>query len=226
MINSHNLPKLCHVPLGFAPADGIPAGRGVVGPVHHDRPGHPCAVHRAQRFLPFTGPASVDHPQARRAHVSALAGRATGTRIRLTVIPRATGRGHAGGTALAEAEKVARLAADRGVEPGLGHLAGGWRPAGEPLVASDVYGSRRLVMAPFGCDGRAPDHWYAWDIDVCWIAVVAGAGVFASAEEALREWRDAVGPAVSGAALSSCPAGMTAQLLGSCLRTGPLADTL
>ena len=41
-------------------------------------------------------------------------------------------------TALAEAEKFAKLAADRGVEPGLGHLADGWRPAGEPLVARDV----------------------------------------------------------------------------------------
>ena len=129
-------------------------------------------------------------------------------------------------TALAEAEKFPRLAADRGMEPGPGHLADGWRPAGEPLVASDAYGSRRLVMAPFSCDGGAPDHWYAWDIDLCWIAVVAGAGVFASAGDALREWRDAVGPAASGAALSSCPAGMTAQLLGPCLRTGPLADML
>jgi hypothetical protein len=72
----------------------------------------------------------------------------------------------------------------------------------------------------------APDHWYAWDIDLCWIAVVAGAGVFASAQDALREWRDAVGPAASGAALSSCPAGRTAQLLGPYLRTGPLADML
>ena len=129
-------------------------------------------------------------------------------------------------TALAEAEKFAKLAADRELEPGLGHLADGWQPAGEPLVASDVYGSRRLVMAPFSCDGGAPDHWYAWDIDLCWIAVVAGAGVFASAGDALREWRDAVGPAASGAALSSCPAGMTAQLLGPCLRTGPMGDML
>ena len=72
--------------------------RGVVGPVHHDRPGHRRAVHRAQRFLPFTRPASVDHPQAHHAHISALAGRATRARIRLTVIPRATGRGYAGGT--------------------------------------------------------------------------------------------------------------------------------
>jgi hypothetical protein len=129
-------------------------------------------------------------------------------------------------TALAEAEKFAALAAGHGVEPGLDRLAAGWRPAGEPLVASDVYGSRRLVMAPFSCDGGAPDHWYAWDVDLCWIAVVAGAGVSGSAEDALREWRDAVGPAASGAALSSCPAGRTAQLLAPCLRTGPLADML
>jgi hypothetical protein len=129
-------------------------------------------------------------------------------------------------TALAEAEKFAELTADRRLEPGPGHLADGWGPAGEALVARDVYGSRRLVMAPFSYDDSAPDHWYAWDIDLCWIAVVVGAGVFASAEDALREWRDAVGPAASGAALSSCPAGMTAQLLAPCLRTGPLAGML
>ena len=105
-------------------------------------------------------------------------------------------------TALAEAEKFAALAAGRGVEPGLGRLADGWRPAGQPLVASDVYGSRRLVMAPFSCDGGAPDHWYAWDIDLCWMDMIVGAGVFASAGDALREWRDAVGTAASGAVLS------------------------
>jgi hypothetical protein len=129
-------------------------------------------------------------------------------------------------TALAEAGKFARLAADRGAEPGIGRLADGCRPTGEPLVARDVYGSRRLVMAAFSYDGGTPDHWYAWDIDLCWIAVVVGAGVFASAEDALREWRGAVGPAASGATLSSYPAGMTAQLLAPCLGTGPLADML
>ena len=129
-------------------------------------------------------------------------------------------------TALAEAEKFAALAAGRGVEPGLGRLADGCRPAGEPLVARDVYGSRRVLVAPFSYDGGAPDHWYAWDIDLCWIDVVVSAGVFASAGDALREWRDAVGAAASGAALSPCPAGMTAQLLAPCLRTGPLADML
>lgn len=129
-------------------------------------------------------------------------------------------------TALAEAERFAKLAADRAVEPGLGHLVDGWRPAGEPLTACDVYGSRRVVMAPFSCHGGAPDHWYAWDIDLCWIDVVVGAGVFASAEDALGEWREAVGPAASGTVLSSCPPGLTAQLLAPCLRTGPLADML
>ncbi|HXZ77693.1 MAG TPA: hypothetical protein VEH31_43420, partial [Streptosporangiaceae bacterium] len=129
-------------------------------------------------------------------------------------------------TALAEAEKSAALAVDREVEPGLGRLADGCRPAGEALVARDVYGSRRVLVAPFGYGGGAPDHWYAWDIDLCWIDVVVGAGVFGSAEDALSEWRDAVGAAASGAALSPCPAEMTAELLAPCLRTGPLADML
>jgi len=129
-------------------------------------------------------------------------------------------------TALAEADKVAKLLADRGLEPAVGCPADGPRPAGEPLVARDVYGSRILLVAPFSYDGGAPDHWYAWDIDLCWIAVVVGAGVFASAEDALGEWRDAVGPAASGAALSPCAAGMTARLLAPCLQTGILADIL
>ncbi len=129
-------------------------------------------------------------------------------------------------TALAEAEKSAALAAGRGAEPGLGRLAGGCRPAGEALVARDVYGSRYVLVAPFRYGGGAPDHWYAWDIDLCWIDVVVSAGVFASAEDALREWRDAVGAVASGAALSSCPAEKTAELLAPCLRTGPLADML
>ena len=116
-------------------------------------------------------------------------------------------------TTLAEAGKVAKLLADRGLKSGVGCPAGCSRPAGEPLVARDAYGSRLLLMAPFSYDGGAPDHWYAWDIDLCWIAAVVGAGVFASTEDGLREWRDAVGPPASGAALSPCAAGMTARLL-------------
>jgi hypothetical protein len=129
-------------------------------------------------------------------------------------------------TALAEVDQAAKLLADRGLEPGTGWAAEGSRPAGEPLAARDAYGSRFLLTAPFGYSGDAPDHWYAWDIDSCWIDVVVGAGVFASAEDALREWRDTVGPTASGAALSPCAAGMTAQLLAPCLTTGVLADIL
>jgi hypothetical protein len=71
-----------------------------------------------------------------------------------------------------------------------------------------------------------PDHWYAWDIDECWIDVVVSAGVFRSAEDALREWRDPVGAAASGTALSTSPPETTARLLASCLETGPLSDLL
>jgi hypothetical protein len=129
-------------------------------------------------------------------------------------------------TALAEADEAAKLLANRGLESGAGYPPEGSRPAGETLAARDAYGSRFLLAAPFGYGSDAPDHWYAWDIDVCWIDVVVGAGVFASAEDALREWRDAVGPTASGAALSPCAAGMTARLLAPCLTTGVLADIL
>jgi hypothetical protein len=129
-------------------------------------------------------------------------------------------------TALAEVDKAAKLLANRGLEPGVGHLTHGSQPAGEPLVARDIYGSRFLLAAPFSYSGGGSDHWYAWDVDLCWITVVVGAGAFASAEDALREWRDVVGPAASGAALSPCAAGMTALLLAPCLQTGILADML
>ena len=133
-------------------------------------------------------------------------------------------------TTIAEAGLAAKLLADRGLASGGGNPADGWRPAGEPLVACDAYGSRFLLAAPFryGGDGghEAPDHWYAWDIDECWIDAVVSAGVFGSAEDALREWRDAVGAAASGATLSPSPPETTARLLASCLETGPLSDLL
>lgn len=130
-------------------------------------------------------------------------------------------------TALAEVDKAAKLLANRGLEAGVGRLTHGSQPAGEPLVARDIYGSRFLLAAPFSYSGGGgSDHWYAWDVDLCWITVVVGAGVFASAEDALREWRDAVGPAASGAALSPCAVEMTARLLAPCLQTGVLADML
>ena len=49
--------------------------------------------------------------------------------------------------------------------------------------------------------------------------------MFASAGDALREWRDAVGPA-AGTALSPSPPETTARLLAPCLETGPLSDML
>ena len=128
-------------------------------------------------------------------------------------------------TALAEAGKAAKLLAARGLVSGIGHLADGCRAAGDPLVACDAYGSRFLLAAPFGYDGEGPDHWYAWDIDSCWVLTVAGAGVFGSAEDALAEWQHAVGPA-AGTALSPSAPEMTARLLAPCLETGPLSDIL
>ncbi|NJP90397.1 hypothetical protein HCN51_13195 [Nonomuraea sp. FMUSA5-5] len=65
-------------------------------------------------------------------------------------------------------------------------------PAGEPLLLTDVYGSRHALVAPFAWDGEDP-HWYCWDIDRCTGDRVVHAAVFASAEEAFAEWRAAVG---------------------------------
>ena len=58
------------------------------------------------------------------------------------------------------------------------------------------------------------------------MGVVVGAGVFGSAEDALAEWRDAVGPTAAGAVPSPCAAGMTARLLSPGLETGPMANIL
>ena len=128
-------------------------------------------------------------------------------------------------TALAEAGQAARLLAGRGLASGIGHPADGSRPAGDPLVARDAYGSRFLLVAPFGYDGETPDHWYGWDIDSCWILTVVGAGVFGSAQDALGEWQHAVGPA-AGTALSPSAPETTARLLAPCVETGPLSDML
>ena len=126
---------------------------------------------------------------------------------------------------LAEAGKAARLLAGRGLPSGLGHAADGCRVAGDPLLACDTYGSRFLLVAPFSHDGEVPGHWYAWDIDACWILTVVGAGVFGSAQDALAEWQHAVGPA-AGTALSPGAPETTAGLLAPCLETGPLSDML
>jgi hypothetical protein len=128
-------------------------------------------------------------------------------------------------TALAEAGKAAKLLADCGLTSGFGHPANGCRAAGDPLAARDAYGSRFLLVAPFGYDGQAPDHWYAWDIDSCWILTIVAAGVFGSAEDALAEWQHATGPA-AGPALSPSSPETTARLLAPCLDTGPLSNML
>ena len=128
-------------------------------------------------------------------------------------------------TVRAEAGKAARLLADRGLASGIGHSADGCQAAGDPLIACDAYGSRFLLVAPFGYDGEEVDHWYAWDIDACWILTVVGAGVFGSAQDALAEWQHAVGPA-AGTALSPGAPEMTARLLAPCLETGPMSEML
>jgi hypothetical protein len=128
-------------------------------------------------------------------------------------------------TVVAEAAKAAKLLADRGLAAGVGNSADGVRAAGDPLVACDAYGARFLLVAPFGYDGEAPDHWYAWDIDSCWVLNVVGAGVFGSAQDALAEWQHAVGPA-AGTALSPGTPELTGRLLAPCLTTGPLSEML
>jgi hypothetical protein len=126
--------------------------------------------------------------------------------------------------AQAETARAAAARANRGLTDEAGTAANPAGPAGEPVVARDAYGSRVLLAAPFGYGDAEIDHWYAWDIDMCGIDVVVGAGVFDSAEESLEEWRGAVGASASGAALATCPEPLIPVLLDSCLRTGPNAD--
>jgi hypothetical protein len=128
-------------------------------------------------------------------------------------------------TALAEAGQAAKLLADRGLSPGTRLPADRCRAAGNPLIARDAYGSRFLLVAPFGYDNESTDHWYAWDIDSCWLLTVLRAGVFESAQDALAEWQHAVGPA-AGTELSPGTLETAAGLLAACLRTGPMSDIL
>ena len=128
--------------------------------------------------------------------------------------------------AMAEADRAVKLMADHGLEAVGADLIAGCRAAGEALLARDIYGSRFLLAAPFGFEEGEPDHWYAWDVDTCWLKLVVGAGAFGSAEDALSEWRDAVGAAASAAALSACPSGWPSWLLESCLAVGPVAEML
>jgi hypothetical protein len=128
--------------------------------------------------------------------------------------------------AQAEAAMAAVARAKRGLTGEAVTAADPAQLAGEPVFARDAYGSRFLLAAPFGYGQDEPDHWYAWDIDMCGFGVVVGAGIFGSAKEALEEWRDAVGTAASGAVLTACPEQAIPVLLDSCLDTGPYADAV
>jgi hypothetical protein len=128
-------------------------------------------------------------------------------------------------TAVTELAETSILLSERSVVPPLGSPESGAVPVGVPLVARDAYGSRFLVAAPFGYEAGVPDHWYAWDVDACWVLSVTGAGTFGSADEALAEWRGAVGVA-TGSELSPGDPGLVARLLGPCLQTGVLSDIL
>lgn len=124
-----------------------------------------------------------------------------------------------------EAAGAATLLADHGLSPAIASVSDGARPSGDTLMAREAYGSRFLVVAPFGYGGET-DHWYAWDTDQCWVDVTAAAGAFGSAAEALAEWQQSVGAAAAGSTLEPCPAPMLPVLLSPCLQTGPLADAL
>jgi hypothetical protein len=128
-------------------------------------------------------------------------------------------------TAVTELAETSILLSERSVVPSLWSPDSGARPVGVPLVARDAFGSRFLVAAPFGYEADVSDHWYAWDVDACWVVSVTGAGTFGSADEALAEWRDEVGTAADSE-LSPCDSGLVARLLGPCLQTGVLSNML
>jgi hypothetical protein len=121
--------------------------------------------------------------------------------------------------------ETTKLLADHGGPAGTGFPADGCRATGQPLVARDAYGSRFLLVAPFGYGAKATEHWYAWDVDACSLLTVTGAGVFGSAQDALAEWQDAVGPA-AGPELLPARSELAVWLLSHCLETGPVWDIL
>ncbi len=100
-----------------------------------------------------------------------------------------------------------------------------WLP-GQALVARDAYGSRFLLAVPFSHEDtpQTPDHWYAWDVDACWLTTVVSAGAFGSAGAALTDWRAAVGATACEAEFSRCGRDLAHWLLDPALRTGPLGE--
>lgn len=68
--------------------------------------------------------------------------------------------------------------------------------------ARNSYSTRWAVVAPFtSADGS--QRWYLWDVDACGYEVVTvHSGFHPSAETALAEWQQAVGPSAAEAALT------------------------
>jgi hypothetical protein len=107
--------------------------------------------------------------------------------------------------AVREAVKVTTTAlAEAGIAPGWPREILRATPAGEPLLLADEYGSRYALLAPFAW-GEEDPHWYCWDVDRCTGDRIVHAGVFASPEEALAEWRAAVGTHAAPASMHPAP---------------------
>ncbi|WP_344897368.1 hypothetical protein [Nonomuraea antimicrobica] len=113
-------------------------------------------------------------------------------------------------------------------------IAPGWpseilraTPTGEPLLLADEYGSRYALLAPFAW-GEEDPHWYCWDIDRCARDQVVHAAVFASPEEALAEWRAAVGTHAAPASTqpAPCDEATARDLLDPLRRSGLLGALL
>lgn len=131
-------------------------------------------------------------------------------------------------TALEQLDAAAKLLAERGKALPAGIPEDEWEP-GEVLVARDAYGSRFLLAVPYvygNAPAAQPDHWYAWDIDACWITTAVSAGVFASAADALAEWRAAVGATASAAGLTPCRSDLAVWVLQPALGSGPIGELL
>lgn|GEM_PF-2116239 len=68
--------------------------------------------------------------------------------------------------------------------------------------ARNSYSTRWAVVAPFTSADGSP-RWYLWDVDACGYEVVTvHSGFHSSAETALAEWRQAVGPSAAEATLT------------------------
>ena len=74
---------------------------------------------------------------------------------------------------------------------------------GPALWTRDGYGSRWVVVAPLAsADGSG--RWYLWDVHACgYELVTVHSGFYPSAEAALAEWQQAVGPSAAGATVTA-----------------------